>query len=171
MRLLNINVTHALSPQAKGKVERPYRWLQDHIVRTCARENLSQLDQVREVLRDEVNRYNNRQVHSTTKEIPRFRYERAMAQGLTLFRPFKIPAPFTSLDDIFCLRMTRVVSTYRRIKVANQEIPLPSVPAHEEVELHLIPNETTNSMSIRIWWNVKRVHTTVLPLNKFRVHF
>jgi len=171
MRVLNINVTHALSPQAKGKVERPYRWLQDHIVRTCARENLSQLNQVREVLRDEVNRYNNRQVHSTTKEIPRLRYERAMTQGLSLFRPFKIPAPFTSLDDIFCLRMIRVVSTYRRIKVANQDIPLPSVPAHESVELHLVPNETTNSMSIRIWWNVKLVHTTVLPLNIFRVHF
>lgn len=171
MRMLNINVTHALSPQAKGKVERPYRWLQDHIVRTCARENLTELNQVREVLRDEVNRYNNRQVHSTTKEIPRFRYERAMAQGLSLFRPFKIPAPFTSLDDIFCLRMTRVVSTYRRIKVANQDIPLPSVPAHERVELHLVPNETTNSMSIRIWWHVKLVHTTVLPLNIFRVHF
>ena len=37
---LNDNVTYALSPQAKGKIERPYRWLQDRIVRTCAsREN------------------------------------------------------------------------------------------------------------------------------------
>ena len=31
-----IQVWHALSPQAKGKIERPYRWLQDRIVRRCA---------------------------------------------------------------------------------------------------------------------------------------
>jgi hypothetical protein len=34
MRLLKVDVTYALSPQAKGKIERPYRWLQDRIVRT-----------------------------------------------------------------------------------------------------------------------------------------
>jgi hypothetical protein len=41
MCLLGVKVSHALSPQAKGKVERPYRWLQDRIVRTCIYENLS----------------------------------------------------------------------------------------------------------------------------------
>lgn len=32
MRIMGVKVTYALSPQAKGKVERPYRWLQDRIV-------------------------------------------------------------------------------------------------------------------------------------------
>jgi len=32
MRILGVDVIYALSPQAKGKVERPYRWLQDRIV-------------------------------------------------------------------------------------------------------------------------------------------
>jgi hypothetical protein len=36
MRLLGIDVIYALSAQAKGKIERPYRWLQDRIVRTCS---------------------------------------------------------------------------------------------------------------------------------------
>jgi hypothetical protein len=49
---------YALSPQAKGKIERPYRWLQDRIVRTCARENISLIKEAREVLRYELNRYN-----------------------------------------------------------------------------------------------------------------
>ena len=57
MRLLGIDVTFALSPQAKGKIERPYRWLQDRIVRTCAIEKLSTIEEGRAVLRDEVNRY------------------------------------------------------------------------------------------------------------------
>jgi hypothetical protein len=40
MKILGVDVSYALSPQAKGKVERPYRWLQDRIVRTCALEKL-----------------------------------------------------------------------------------------------------------------------------------
>jgi hypothetical protein len=67
MRVLNVDVIYALSPQAKGKVECPYRWLQDRIVRTCIYEKISAMDEVRSVLRDEVNRYNGHQVHSTTR--------------------------------------------------------------------------------------------------------
>jgi len=68
---------YALSPQAKGKIERPYRWLQDRIVRTCARENIRKIEETREVLAYEVKRYNEQQVHSTTGEIPIIRFERA----------------------------------------------------------------------------------------------
>ena len=35
-----IKPVYALSPQAKGKIERPYGWLQDHLIRTCIRENV-----------------------------------------------------------------------------------------------------------------------------------
>lgn len=56
MRLLVIDVTHALSPQAKGKVERPYHWLQDRIVRTCVYEKLSTIDEGRSALKAEVDR-------------------------------------------------------------------------------------------------------------------
>src|SRR5512146_1329492 len=65
-----VDVTYALSVQAKGKVERPYRWLQDRIVRTCALEHITQLEEGRAVLHDELTRYNQHQVHSTTGEIP-----------------------------------------------------------------------------------------------------
>ena len=39
-----IEPIYALSPQAKGKVERPYQWAQDRIVRTCAKEHASDLN-------------------------------------------------------------------------------------------------------------------------------
>jgi len=68
MRSLGVDVSYALSPQAKGKIEKPYRWLQDRIVRTCAIERLTAIDDVRIVLKEELNRYNNHQVHSTTGE-------------------------------------------------------------------------------------------------------
>jgi hypothetical protein len=52
MRVLGVDVVYALSAQAKGKVERPYRWLQDRIVRTCAIENLTTIEQARAVVKD-----------------------------------------------------------------------------------------------------------------------
>ena len=47
MLVLGVEVKYALSPQAKGKIERPYRWLQDRIVRTCALERFGTVEEVR----------------------------------------------------------------------------------------------------------------------------
>jgi hypothetical protein len=52
-----INLSYALSPQAKGKIERPYGWLQDRLVRTYARENVKTIDQAREILRAKTDRF------------------------------------------------------------------------------------------------------------------
>jgi transposase len=171
MRVLGVDVTYALSPQAKGKVERPYQWLQDRIVRTCALENISEMEDVRPILKDEVDRYNHHQVHSTTKEIPDIRFHRARNAGNSLFRPFSLPKPYTSPKDVFCLRETRVVNGYRRISLFNHTIEVPNVELYEEVEIHLIPDTAKQIMEIRIWWNDQMVHSLVLPLEGFRVHF
>jgi hypothetical protein len=170
MRLLGIEVIYALSAQAKGKIERPYRWLQDRIVRTCALEHISRMDDGRAVLRSEVDRYNHHQVHSTTGEIPSQRFARARATGHTLFRPFALPQPYTSPKDVFCLRETRSVDGYQRISFFNQAIKVPHVPLREEVEAHLIPNVAKQVVEIRIWWNRKLVQSVSLPLANCRVH-
>ncbi len=65
-----MKVTYALSPQAKGKIERPYGWLQDRLIRTCVRENITEIHAAQEILRHEVDRYNYHQIHSTTLEVP-----------------------------------------------------------------------------------------------------
>lgn len=148
MRMLGVDVTFALSPQAKGKVERPYRWLQDRIVRTCAIEKLTTINQVRSVLKEEVDRYNNHQVHSTTGEIPSIRFERARREGNSLFRPFVLPNPYTSTKDIFCLREKRMVNGYRRISLFTHEIEVPHVPLREEVEVHLIPDTGRDAIEV-----------------------
>jgi hypothetical protein len=170
MRVLGVDVTYALSPQAKGKVERPYQWLQDRIVRTCALEKISDVEDVRVVLKEEVDRYNHHQVHSTTKEIPSIRFNRAKQEGNSLFRPLSLPKPYTSLKDVFCLRETRMVNGYRRISLFNHTIQVPKVELYEEVEIHLVPDTTKQIMEIRIWWNGKMVHSVALPLEGFRVH-
>jgi len=170
MRVLGVDVTYALSPQAKGKVERPYQWLQDRIVRTCALEKISAVEEVRAVLREEVTRYNRHQVHSTTKEIPIVRFNRAREAGNSLFRPFSLPKPYTSPKDVFCLRESRIVNGYRRISLFNHTIEVPKVELHEEVEIHLVPDTAKQVMEVRIWWHDKMVHSVALPLEGFRVH-
>lgn len=171
MGLLQVEVTYALSPQAKGKVERPYRWLQDRIVRTCALEKLTTLEEVRAVLQAELQRYNHQQRHSTTHEIPSIRFEAARVAGQSLFRPFALPKPYTSPKDIFCLREKRRVDGYRRISLFSHTIEVPKVPVREEVEVHLVPDTVKEAMDIRIWWNNALVHTVTYPLRDFRVHF
>ena len=171
MRLMGVNVTYALSPQAKGKIERPYRWLQDRIVRTCALENLTTLDEARGVLRDEVDRYNNHQVHSTTGEIPSLRFENARRSGTSLFRPFSLPKPYTSSKDVFCLHDTRTLDGYGLISLYNHKIDVPDVPDREDVELHLIPDLARNALEVRIWFEQKMVHSLTIPMADLRVHF
>jgi len=82
-----VKVTYALSPQAKGKIERPHQWLQDHIVRTCVRNNITDIRQARTVLGQEVQRYNYRQVHSTTQEVLFFGSRHRAKSDNALFYP------------------------------------------------------------------------------------
>jgi len=172
MRILGVDVAYALSPVAKGKVERPYRWLQDRIVRTCAIEKLTTIDEVRAVLKEEVNRYNNHQVHSTTGEIPSIRFDKARKEGHNLFRPFVLPKPYSSIKDVFCLREKRMVNGYRRISLFNHEIVVPHVPLREEVEVHLVPDIERDALEIRIWWENRMVQSVTYSLKEFpRVHF
>ena len=168
LRQLNVEVIYALSPQAKGKVERPYRWLQDRIVRTCAYEQVTSLEDTRSVLRDEVHRYNYDQVHSTTGEVPAIRFANAKKNGNSLFRPFALPSPFQSAKDVFCLRQTRTLDGYRRISLDRHSIEVPKVEVREDVDLHLVPDFDKNLLEVRIWFKDKMVLSVNLPLTEFR---
>ena len=160
-------VIYALSPQAKGKVERPYRWLQDRVVRTCALERISRIEEARPVLRDELDRYNHHQVHSTTREIPYLRFMNALKSGQSLFRPFVIPKPYIHRDDVFCLRVDRRTNGYRKISLSGLVIPLPKVDPFETVNVHIIPDTNNQSIRVRIWHSNRLVLTTTYPMSNF----
>jgi len=145
----NVKVSYALSPQAKGKIERPYGWLQDRLIRTCVREDVTQIKPAQQILRQEVYRYNYRQVHSTTQQIPYFRFQRALKEKRSLFREFKIPPPFKSLKDIFCLRMDRIVDPYRQISISSLQFKAHADP-RKEVNLRIHPLNDEIS-EIRFW--------------------
>lgn len=161
---------YALSPQAKGKVERPYRWLQDRMVRTCAKEHITQINDAKKILNELVYDYNHKWIHSTTKEIPMARLETAVVSGQSLFKPFIIKAPFKSAKDIFCLRDQRVVDTYRKISFKGLELSVPKALPRDKVDLRIVPSIQQGLAEIRIWnrselVSVQLVRHTDLELN------
>lgn len=152
----NVKIIYALSPQAKGKIERPYQWLQDRLVRTCVRENVSDIRQAQKILKQEIRRYNYRQVHSTTQEVPYFRLQRALKDGTSLFREFKVRPPYQSVKDIFCLRLDRTVDPYRRISVKNLVLKVNGVTSGDKVNLRIYPMNHLLS-ELRFWCNGRLV--------------
>jgi len=146
----NIKVTYALSPQARGKIERPYAWLQDRLVRTCVREDVTDIREAQRVLNCMIHRYNYRQVHSTTQEVPYFRFQRALEERRSLFREFQVRPPFQSVKDIFCLRVERTIDAYRRISLHNLQLKVNNATPRKRVTLRIYPLNKEVS-EVRFW--------------------
>lgn len=167
-----VKIINALSPQAKGKVERPYGWIQDHLVRICARENVTTITQANHILYREVYEYNYKRIHSTTGEIPYFRYQRALKENKNVLRKFLVPPPYQSIKDIFCFRLNRTVDAYRTISINNLKLRFNNAPIHEEVNLRIFPYATGGLSEVRFWHkdkllDIQKVKTELLKV----VHF
>lgn len=167
-----VKVINALSPQAKGKVERPYGWIQDHIVRLCAREKVTTIIPANSILHREVYEYNYKRVHSTTGEIPYLRYQRAVRENKSVLRQFLIPPPYQSIKDIFCFRFNRTVDAYRTVSLDNLKLKFNNAPIREEVNLRIYPNLQTGLSEVRFWHkdrllDIQKVKTELLK----SVHF
>jgi len=137
MKDCNIKPIYALSPQAKGKIERPYGWLQDHLIRTCIRENVKEIGHGQRVLNYERERYNYHQLHSTIREIPSRRFNFALETKKSLFRSWTIPKPFLSLKDIFALRAQRFVDNYLSVTINNFKFKLTGVEPQRTVDIRI----------------------------------
>lgn len=146
-----VSAVYALSPQAKGKIERPYRWLQERIVRTAVKQNVKTLAGLKRILKELINTYNTKWVHSTTKEIPIIRFENAIRQNKSLFKIFKPESAKQTIDDIFCLRMRRVVDSYRKISIDGFELRVPNGIPRQTVDLKIVPNQKKGLIKIRFW--------------------
>lgn len=166
LKALNIGIFHALSPQAKGKIERPYRWLQDRVVRRCAKLNVISIQDGQNILDEEVYRYNAKTIHSTTLEIPDIRFGNAVKENNTSFKRFLIPAPYRAIEDIFCIREPRIVSGYLTVSWRNRQIKVPEyVPIGSEIILHVVPDK--DKPQIRMWLKDELIQVIFLgPSNK-----
>ena len=145
-----IKVIYALSPEAKGKIERPYRWLQDHLIRICVRENVTTIKAARKILAEELKEYNYKRVHSTTEEIPYVRFQKALKDKRSLFREFKLPPPFKSPKDLFCLRLQRTTDGYRKISINSIPVKVNGVDPYQDLKIRIYPLNPAVS-ELRFW--------------------
>lgn len=167
----NIRPIYALSPQAKGKIERPYGWVQDHLIRTCIRENVKEIGHAQRVLNAERDHYNYKQIHSTTHEIPIRRFNSALEAKKSLFRPWVIPKPFLSLRDIFALRIQRFVDNYHSVTIKNLTIKLSGVEPRYPVDIRIYILDA-DFYELRFWYNAKLIKVERMKIKDFLpVHF
>ena len=147
---LTVKPIYALSPQAKGKIERPYRWLQDHLVRSCVRQNVQTIGVANRLLGWEVHQYNYKRIHSTTGEIPYIRFQRALKEKLSLFREFKLTPPFESVRDIFCLRLDRFTDPYCKVSIHNCQFQVKDTLPRQAINIRIHPLSEHVS-ELRFW--------------------
>jgi hypothetical protein len=77
-----------------------------------------------------------------------------------------------SAEAFFPLKYVRRQRHWHAVfRLFNHEIEVPNVPAHEDVELHLIPDTAKQNLEVRVWFENKMVHSFSFPMVNPRVHF
>ena len=180
MQVLGVEVIHALSPQAKGKIERPYGWMQPAL-RPTGQGTASYAPapwRGSTTSREAGPSYEkNLTVTTTTRstlqpgKFPAFDLPAPGRRATASSGPSPCPSPTPHPEMFFCLRERRIVDAYRRISIFAHQIDVPKALPHEELELHLVPNEDREFMDIRIWFRNQMIQSTTLPLEEIHVHF
>jgi hypothetical protein len=90
---------------------------------------------------------------------------------MSLFREFAIRPPYQSIKDIFCLRITRTINSYRKISLNNLELKVNGAVPNETVNLRIYP--LNNKIAeVRFWCNNKLIDIQKLKNSDFKtVHF
>ena len=79
-----------------------------------------------------------------------------MIEKKSLFTKFTIKPPYQSIRDIFCLRIDRIIDSYRKISFNNLQIKVNNATPGETVNLRIYP--MPNGISeIRFWCNNKLI--------------
>jgi hypothetical protein len=151
---------NALSPQAKGKIERPYQWLQDHIVRRCMSDKVTSISQGQKILNEEVQFYNYKRIHSTTGEIPYYRFQRAKREGNNLWRSFTIPKPFLLKEAVFAFRLKRHADGYRKISLKKLKFNVNGLNPYDDVDIRIYKCDNQTS-KLRFWRNERLLDTQI----------
>jgi transposase InsO family protein len=143
MLLLDIQPILANSPQAKGKVESKFKYLQGRMVRRCAKEEVKIIEHAQRILDEEITYYNEHKKHEVTGQTPKERWNLAKTENRSVLRQCVGQG-----KDIFCLEYEKKLDAYGKTKVKGIKIQVKK--AHStKVTVRYI--EENSSVEIRIW--------------------
>jgi len=109
-------------------------------------------------------------VHSTTGEVPYFRFQRAIKEKVSLFREFSLTSPYKSTKDIFALRLNRIIDAYRKVSISSMEIKLNKKP-RDYVNIRIYPLNNQYS-ELRFWCDKELIDIKKLKNSDLKmVHF
>jgi transposase len=122
---LHIRLIPALSPQAKGRIERLFGTLQDRLVKALRRAGAHTLEEANRLLLDFLPHFNSR-------------FARLPPQPGSAYLPWPTGLP---PQDVFCFKYLRTVSNDNTLSFAGHVLPIPPGPhlrsyARRQVELH-----------------------------------
>lgn len=136
-----VHITHKpYEPQGKGKVERLFRFIQERLIEDIADDpSYIPLYVLQKKLDQFVNWYNEKHVNRTTHKAPKERFN---------------PSEFTPLsgdkclDDIFCIKDSRIVDKCNEFSYQGQNYAIPKDRNMTgfRVHLHILPER-----SMRVW--------------------
>ena len=163
MRQLEINLkfTAKQYPQAKGKVEKRFDYFQRRLPLLMERYKVTSLTKANEILREQVDYFNSQHIHNDTKEIPDARWNKALKEGRTYFRPL---SKEIARDWIFSLHYPRKVKSTGSVTFAGKEIYVAQAPRGKQVTLMLRPPDPRRSHTeIFIVYQNKTLKHLVIP--------
>lgn len=137
-------------PEAKGKVEKRFDYLQRRIPYLCERYHIKNLTAANKILDEQVAYFNDCHIHAETNETPNQRWRRAVQEGRVHLR--ELPAK-VQLDLIFGLHYTRKIKKDGRVVFQGHSFQLKNGPRYGEVSLILHPpfGRRTHTQLTALW--------------------
>jgi len=108
LKMLGVGIiyTGKRKPQAKGKVEKSFDYLQRRIPYLCERHKVKTVKEANKILEEVLWFYNEKRIQEETEEIPNRRWEKAVREGKDYLHPL---SPEINLDHVFSLHYSRTV--------------------------------------------------------------
>lgn len=147
---LGINVFFAQTPQAKGRVERLFRTLQDRLIPEMRLRNIESIKMANWYLWQEF--------------LPKVFKEKFTVQAENPAPAFQEVREMIDLREIFCVKEQRIINNDHTIRYDNQiyalKLPFKQSIAHQAVEIRHYPDQ-----SFQAFWREHRV--TLSPVRNY----
>ncbi len=61
-------------------------------------------------------------------------------------------APFESLKDVFCLRVERMINSYRKVSLNKLERKVSGASLHSRVQMRIVPDKKNRIAEVCFWY-------------------